>query len=82
MAPSDPRISVCASWKQPGRQQQTRSRTSDMTVHRTSFPWKPILAAYAEPYGSSKTVATTGYAAPVPGDVPTCGAFPGGTAAR
>ena len=28
-----------------------------MTVHGTSFPWKPILAAYAEPYGSSKTVA-------------------------
>ena len=52
------------------------------TVHRTSFPWKPILAAYAEPYGSSKTVATTGYAAPVPGDVPNCGAFPGGTAAE
>ncbi len=41
------------------------------TVHRTSFPWKPILAAYAEPYGSSKTVATTGYTAPVPGVVPT-----------
>ena len=33
-------------------------------------------AAYAEPYGSSKTVATTGYTAPVPGVVPNCVPFP------
>ena len=70
IAPSDPRISECCSLKQPGRQQQTRSYISAMTVDGTSFPWKHILAAYAEPYGSPKTVATTGYMTPVPGVVP------------